>query len=167
MKFAALSIRKAGDLGWKPVHFLNSVSANIENVFKPAGIERSTGIITAQYLKDATDPQWEKNKDYQEWLAWMKKYNPGVSTADVFYVFGYAAADTLVRVLKQCGDDLTRANVMKQATNLKDVEIPMLLPGIRITTAPNDYFPIEAVRLSRFDGTTFKLFGEIINTGSR
>jgi branched-chain amino acid transport system substrate-binding protein len=161
-KFAAQAIRKAADIGWNPVHFLNNVSANINNVLVPAGLDKSKGIITTAYIKDPNDPQWQDNKDYKEWLAWMKKYNPDANTADGNYVYGYSVAYTLVQVLKACGDELTRDNIMKQAANLKNLEVPMLLPGIKISTGPNDYFPIESVQLARFDGKQFQLFGEII-----
>ena len=161
-KFAAQAIRKTADIGWNPVHFLNNVSANINNVLVPAGLDKSKGIITTAYIKDPNDPQWQTNKDYKEWLAWMKKYNPDANTADGNYVYGYSVAYTLVQVLKACGDELTRDNVMKQAANLKNLEVPMLLPGIKISTSANDYFPIESVQLARFDGKQFQLFGEII-----
>ncbi len=161
-KFAAQAIKKAFDIGWNPVHFLNSVSANINNVLIPAGLDKSKGIITSAYIKDPNDPQWVKNKDYQEWLAWMKKYNPDANTADGNYVYGYSVAYTMVQVLKACGDELTRENVMKQAASLKNLEVPMLLPGIKISTGQNDFYPIESIQLARFDGKQFQLFGEII-----
>jgi branched-chain amino acid transport system substrate-binding protein len=161
-KFAAQAIRKASDIGWNPVHFLNSVSANINNVLIPAGLDKSKGIITSAYIKDPNDPQWVKGKDYQDWLTWMKKYNADASTADLNYVYGYSVAYTLVQVLKACGDELTRENVMKQAASLKNLEVPMLLPGIKVSTGQNDYYPIESIQLARFDGKTFQLFGEII-----
>jgi branched-chain amino acid transport system substrate-binding protein len=162
-KFAAQAIRQAHAIGWKPVQFLNNVSANVGAVLKPAGLDASKGIITAEYLKDPTDPQWRNDKDYKEWVAWMKKYNPGASMDDGNYVYGYAVAYTLAQVLKKCGDDLTRDNVMRQAANLKDLKVPMLLPGIKITTTPKDYFPIESVRLAKFDGQKFQLFGSVIS----
>jgi branched-chain amino acid transport system substrate-binding protein len=161
-KFAAQAIRKSVDIGWNPVHFLNSVSANINNVLVPAGLDKSKGIITSAYIKDPNDPQWVKNKDYQDWLAWMKKYNPDANLADGNYVYGYSVAYTMHQVLKACGDELTRENVMKQAASLKNLEVPMLLPGIKVTTGQNDYYPIESIQLARFDGKQFQLFGEII-----
>ena len=163
-KFAAQAIRKVAELGWKPVQFLNQVSANIQTVFKPAGLENSKGIISTYYTKEGTDPQWANHKDYKEWRAWMAKYNSGANLADANYVYGYAVAYTMEQVLKQCGDDLTRENVMKQAANLKNLEAPMLLPGIRINTSATDYYPIEAVRMVRFDGEKLELFGDIIAT---
>src|SRR5690606_12731764 len=111
-KFAAQAIRKAHEIGWKPVHLLNNVSANINNVLKPAGLEASKGIITTAYIKDAADPQWHDDADYKEWKAWMAKYNPGVTLNDSNYVYGYAVAYTLHQVLKQAGDELTRENIM-------------------------------------------------------
>ena len=161
-KFAAQAIRKAYDIGWKPVHLLNNVSANIRTVFTPAGLDKSTGIITSQYIKDIADPQWQKSPDYVAWKAWMEKYNPGISLVDGNYVYGYAVAYTMHQVLKACGDDLTRENLMRQAANLKHLEVPMLLPGVTVNTSPTDYFPIEAVQLTKFDGKKFEAFGEII-----
>jgi branched-chain amino acid transport system substrate-binding protein len=129
-KAAAQAIKKAGEIGWKPLHFLNNVSISVGAVLKPAGFENAQGIITAQYGKDPTDKQWEKDKGFQDWVAWMKKYNPSANLADANNVYGYGVAQTMVQVLKQCGDDLTRANVMKQAANLQYLEVPMLLRGI-------------------------------------
>jgi branched-chain amino acid transport system substrate-binding protein len=161
-KFAAQAIRKAYDIGWKPVHLLNNVSANIKTVFTPAGLDKSEGIISSQYIKDIADPQWQKSPDYVAWKEWMEKYNPGISLIDGNYVYGYAVAYTMHQVLKACGDDLTRENLMRQAANLKNLEVPMLLPGVTVNTSPTDYFPIEAVQLAKFDGKKFEAFGEVI-----
>lgn len=161
-KFAAQAIRKAHEIDWKPVHFLNNVSSSIDNVLKPAGLEASKGIISSLYLKDAADPQWHNDQDYKNWLAWMKQYNPGVSTTDAFYVYAYAVSSTLHQVLVQAGDDLTRENVMRQAANLKNIKVPMLLPGIHINTGPNDFAPIEAIQLGRFDGQRYVEFGDVL-----
>jgi len=161
-KFAAQSIRKAFDIGWKPVHLLNNVSANIKTVFTPAGLDKSKGIISSQYIKDIADTQWQKDKDYLAWKAWMEKYNPGISLIDGNYVYGYSVAYTLHQVLKAAGDDLTRENVMRQAANLKNLEVPMLLPGVTISTSPTDYYPIESVQLAKFDGEKFEAFGAVI-----
>jgi branched-chain amino acid transport system substrate-binding protein len=161
-KFAAQAIRKAAEIDWKPVHLLNNVSSSIDNVLKPAGLEASKGIISSLYVKDAVDPQWHNDQDYKEWLAWMKKYNPGASTTDAFYVYAYAVSATLHQVLRQAGDELTRENVMRQAANLKNVRVPMLLPGITINTSPSDFAPIEAVQLVRFDGTRYVPFGGVL-----
>ena len=161
-KFAAQAIRKAYDIDWKPVQFLNNVSNSVGSVLTPAGLEKSVGLISSYYLKDPTDPQWAKDPAYLEWLAWMKKYNPDANLNDTFNVYGYTAAQTLVQVLKQCGDDLTRENVMRQAANLKKVALPMLLPGITIETGPDDFYPIEQMQLMRFNGKTWDAFGQPI-----
>jgi ABC-type branched-subunit amino acid transport system substrate-binding protein len=161
-KFAAMAIRKAYDIGWKPLQFLNNVSASIGSVLTPAGLEQSTGIITTTYLKDPSDPAWKDDKGMNAWRAFMAKYYPEGKLTDVFNVSGYGAAQTLVQVLKQCGDNLTRANVMKQAANLKNFEVNVLLPGIKINTSPTDFAPIEAEQLARFDGKEWVRFGEII-----
>lgn len=161
-KFAAQAIHKAYEIGWHPVQFLNNVSANVGNVLRPAGFKDSKGIITAEYLKDPTDPQWKKDRDYKQWLQWMKRYNPRADIADGNNVYAYAVAYTLTRVLKRCGNDLTRENVMRQAASLKNLKVPMLLPGIRVNTSPTNYYPIEAVRLAKFDGQKFQLFGAVI-----
>ncbi len=162
-KFAAQAIRKAYDIGWKPVQLLNSVSASVAATLEPAGIERSVGIISLLYLKDPTDPQWHKDKAYAAWAAWMKKYYPEGDTKDTFNVYGYTVAQGLVQVLKQCGDDLTRENVMKQAAHL-DMTLPMLLPGVRVSTGPDQFFPIRDMQLARFDGKIWKLFGPVIKS---
>jgi branched-chain amino acid transport system substrate-binding protein len=161
-KFAAQAIRKAAEIDWKPVHLLNNVSSSIDNVLKPAGLEASKGIISSLYLKEAGDPQWHGDPDYKDWLAWMKKYNPGAGTSDAFYVYAYAVSATLHQVLRQAGNELTRENVMRQAANLKNVRVPMLLPGITINTSPSDFAPIEAVQPARFDGTRYVPFGGVL-----
>jgi branched-chain amino acid transport system substrate-binding protein len=160
-KFAAQAIKKAFEIGWRPTHFLNNVSASVGSVLKPAGFEASQGLITTTYLKDPTDPQWKNDKAYLEWLAFMKKYYPDGNLADPFNVYGYLVSQTLVQVLKQCGSDLSRANVMRQAASLKDFELPMLLPGVKINTSPTDFAPIEQEQLSKFDGKEWVRFGEI------
>jgi branched-chain amino acid transport system substrate-binding protein len=159
-KFAAQAIKKAAELGWKPTHYLNSVSNAVGSVLKPAGLENSVGIFTAGYIKDPTDPQFQKGKEYDDWVAWMKKYNASADMNDNFNVYGYTVAQTLVQVLKQAGDNLTRDNVMKQAANL-DLTLPMLLPGVNIKTGPDDFYPIEREQLMKFDGTTWQLFGKV------
>ena len=161
-KFAAQAIRKAYDTGWKPMTFLNNVATSVAAVLQPAGLEKSVGVITALYYKDPTDPQWANDPAMKDWLAWMKKYYPEGNVADGYNVYGYAAAQTLVQVLKQCGDYLTRENLMRQAANLKNFEIPVLLPGIKINTSPTDFYPIEQVQLARFDGKRWVLFGEML-----
>ena len=161
-KFAAQAIRKAHDIGWKPTHFLNSVSNSVGAVLKPAGLDASTGIISVEYEKDPTDPNWQNDAAYKAWLAWMDKYYPDGDKKDTFNVFGYNEAATMVQVLKQCGNDLTRENVMKQAANLKGFEAPMLLPGIKVNTSSTDYYPIQQEQLAKFNGKTWELFGNVL-----
>ena len=165
-KFAAQAIRKVYDIGWKPTHFMTNVSSSVGAVFRPAGPEKGIGIISAAYGKDPTDPQWQDAPDFKEWLAWMKKYNPSASVADANNVYGYGVAYLLVQVLKACGDNLTRENVMKQAASLHSLTGPMALPGITISTSPTDYAPIKQMQLEKFDGNTWQLFGEVISGGS-
>jgi ABC-type branched-subunit amino acid transport system substrate-binding protein len=160
-KFAAQAIKKAAEIGWKPVHYLNSVSNAAGAVMTTAGAENGVGVISAFYLKDPTDPQWQNSAEYKEWLSWMQKYFPGGDLKDNLNVFGYTVAQTLVEVLKKSGDNLTRENVMKQAANL-DMTLPMLLPGVNIKTGPDDFFPIEREQLARWDGKTWVLFGKVI-----
>ena len=159
-KFAAQAIKKAAEIGWKPQHYLNNVSSSVGSVLTPAGLENSVGIITTQYGKDPTDPQWDNDKGMQDWKAWMAKYFPSGDVKDASNVYGYGVAMTVAQVLKQCGDNLTRENVMKQAANL-DMTLPTALPGINVKTSPNDYYPIEREQLARFDGKTWKLFGKV------
>lgn len=159
-KFAAQAIKKVAELGWKPVHYLNNVSASVGSVLVPAGLDNATGVITTQYLKDPTDPQWANDKGFKDWLEWMKKYNASADLKDANYVYGYNVAQGLVQVLKQAGDNLTRENVMKQAASL-DMTLPMLLPGVNVKTAADDYYPIEREQLARFDGKTWVLFGKV------
>jgi len=162
-KFAAQAIRKAGEIGWKPVHLLNNVSQSVGSVLKPAGLEYSKGILSTGYIKDPTDPTWKNDAAYKDWLAFMDKYFPEGDKTSSFTVYGYTVAQTLVQVLKQSGDNLTRENVMKQAANLKDLELGMLLPGIKISTGPNDFFPIEQLQMQRFNGEAWELFGPVLS----
>jgi branched-chain amino acid transport system substrate-binding protein len=161
-KFAAQAIKRAAEIGWKPVLFLASISNSVGSVLKPAGLEASTGILSTNYLKDATDPTWKNDPALKEWIAFMDKYFPEGDKSSTFSVYGYLLAQTMVQVLKQCGDELTRENVMKQAANLKDLELGMLLPGIKINTSPTDYFPVEQMQMSRFNGDHGELFGSVI-----
>ncbi len=161
-KFAAQAIKKLAELSWKPVHLLASISASVGSVLKPAGLENSKGILSTGYLKDPTDPSWKNDPAVKEWAAFMDKYYPEGDKTTTFTVYGYLTAQTLVQVLKQCGDDLTRENVMKQAANLKDLELGMLLPGIKINTGPSDYYPIKQMQMSRFNGEYGELFGPLI-----
>lgn len=162
-KFAAQAIRKIAELGWKPTHFLNNVSNSVGSVMNPAGPENGLGIISTFYTKDPTDPQWSDDAAYKAWSAFMDKHYPDGDKKSTFTVYGYTVAQTMVRVLEQCGDDLTRANVMKQAASLKDFELDMLLPGIKINTGAKDFFPIEQMQLAKFNGKGWDLFGEIIS----
>jgi ABC-type branched-subunit amino acid transport system substrate-binding protein len=154
-KFAAQAIRKAYDIGWKPRQYLSNVSASVGSVLTPAGLDKAVGVYTVGYFKDPTDKQWDDDPAMKEWRAFMKEYMPDANLSDASNVYGYLAAQTLVQVLEQCGDDLSRANVMKQATNLKGFAPGLLLSGIKIETAPNDYFPFDQLALVRFDGTTW------------
>ncbi len=165
-KAAAQAIRKAADLGWKPVQYLANVSASVGSVLKPAGFDNSQGIVTAAFLKDPTDKQWEEAADFKEWKAWMAKYYPGGNTADTFNGFAYAVSTLMAESLRRCGDDLTRANLMKQASSIRGLELPMVLPGIKVNTSPTDFYPLQAVRLQRFKGETWELFGDVISNES-
>ena len=162
-KFAAQAIRKVYDIGWRPTHFLTSVSNSVGTVMKNAGFEKGVGVISAAFAKDPTDPQWQDTPEYKEWLAFMKKYNASANTADVQGAIGYSYAQTMVAVLKACGNNLTRENIMKEAASLDDLKLPMLLPGITLSTSATDFAPIKQMQLERFDGTTWKLFGEVIS----
>jgi branched-chain amino acid transport system substrate-binding protein len=159
-KFAAQAIKKAAEIGWKPTHYLNSVSSSVATVLVPAGIEASMGIITSGYIKDPTDPQFQKGKEWDDFVAFMKKYHPTGAMNDNFNVYGYTVAQLMTHVLKQAGDNLTRENVMKQAASL-DLTLPMLLPGVNIKTSATDFYPIEREQLMKFDGKTWQLFGKV------
>jgi ABC-type branched-subunit amino acid transport system substrate-binding protein len=161
-KFAAQAIRKAYDIDWKPLQLLNNVSASVGSVLTPAGLDKSVGLITTAYIKDPTDPQWKNDAGMKNWYTFMKKYYPDGNVADGSNAYGYTAAQLLVQVLKQCGDDLTRENVMKQAASLKDVALPLFLPGIKVNTSPTDYFTFQQLRLAKFDGKEWVLFGDLI-----
>ena len=158
------AIRKAADIEWKPLHFLNNVSQSIGTVLKPAGLEKSVGIISSTYGKDPTDPTWDNDAGMNKWRAFMKKYYPGGDLADVYNLYGYTVAATLHEVLRKCADNLTRENIMRQAASLKNFETDTALPGIRINTSPADFAPIKQVQLSRFDGKTWVLFGEVMGS---
>ena len=161
-KFAAQAIRKAYDIGWKPLQFVSLVGSSVGQVMTPAGPEKGVGVLTVGFVKDPTDPQWDKDPAMKEWRAFMKKYYADGDLTDWYNVYAYAAAQTLVQVLKQCGDDLTRENVMTQAANLKNFNLPLLLPGITINTSPSDYRVIRQVQLQRFDGKQWVRFGDVI-----
>jgi len=161
-KFAAQAIRKAADIGWKPLHFLNNVSSSVGSVLTPAGLDKSVGVITALYMKDPNDPQWANDPGIRRWREFMAKYMPGADVNDFAYLYGYGAAELMTMVLKNCGNDLTRANLMKQATSIKDLQLDVMLPGIKYSTGPNDYFLVEQLQLGRFDGKRWVLFGDVI-----
>jgi branched-chain amino acid transport system substrate-binding protein len=162
-KFAAQSIKKMAEIGWKPVHFLNQVSNSTGAVLKPAGPQNAIGAMSTGYLKDQTDPQWKDDKAMKEFFAFMDKYYPEGDKTSSFTGYGWTVAQTLVQVIKQCGDNLTRENVMKQAANLKDLEVGLLLPGIKINTSPTDFFPIEDQQMNRFTGEKWEYFGPIMS----
>jgi branched-chain amino acid transport system substrate-binding protein len=162
-KFAAQAIKKAHEIGWQPVHLLNNVSNSVGSVLKPAGLEASKGVLSTAYLKDPTDPTWDNDAGKKEWLAFMDKYYPDGDKTSSFTVYGYTVAQTLVQVLKQCGDDLTRENVMKHAANLKNLDLPMLLPGIKINTSDKDFYPIKQMQMEKFNGERWELFGPVMS----
>jgi branched-chain amino acid transport system substrate-binding protein len=161
-KFAAQAIRKAGSMGWKPLIILPSVSNSFSAVLEPAGLENAVGVVTGLYLKDPNDARWADDPGLKEWLAWMKKYQPNASTGDLFNVQGYTVAQVMENVLKNCKDDLSRENILKQATNLSGLALPMLLPGIKIYTEPNNVTPIRQIQMARFDGKSWVLIGDVL-----
>ena len=161
-KFAALAIRKVYDIGWKPVHYLNNVSLSVGSVLTPAGLEKSVGLITTGYLKDATDVAWANDPAMKDFLAFMKKYYPEGNVSDSSNVYGYSAAQALVQVLKQCGDNLTRENVMRQAASLKNFQLPLARPGVTVNTSPTDFNVFKSMQLQRFDGKQWVGFGDAI-----
>jgi branched-chain amino acid transport system substrate-binding protein len=165
-KFAAQAIRKAGELGWKPAQYLNNVSASVAAVLKPAGLENSQGIVTAAYTKDPTDKQWDDAPDMKAWRAFMAKNMPNANTGDASYAYAYCVAHLMVEALKRCGDELTRANIMKQAAGFHNFPLPLLLPGITISTSATDFYPIQAVQLARFKGESWDLFGDVMHAES-
>jgi len=162
-KFAAQAIKKMAELQWKPMHVMTDVSISIGAVMKPAGFEASEGILSAGYLKDASDPQWASDEGMKKFMAFIEKYMPGANIADANLVYGYAASQTMVQVLKQAGDDLTRANVMKQAASLKDFAPDTTLPGIKVNTSATDFAPIEQLKMMQFKNGKWELFGDIIS----
>jgi branched-chain amino acid transport system substrate-binding protein len=166
-KFAVQAIKKSHDIGWKPLHLLNNVSSSLSTVLKPAGLDASRGLITALYMKEITDPQWFNDPGYKDWVAWMKKYYPEGALDDQSNAYAYSVAQTMVQVLKQAGNDLSRDNIMKQAASLKDLPLPLLLPGIKVNTSATDFAPIEQEQLARFDGERWVLFGELYDAGKK
>jgi ABC-type branched-subunit amino acid transport system substrate-binding protein len=166
-KFGAQSIRKIADLGWKPTHFIVAVASSIAGVLEPAGVEASTGLITALSNKVIGDPAWDSDQGVKDYLAFMKEWYPEGNPIDGSNQTGYSSAQFAAIILKNCGDELTRENVLKQATNLTDISLPLLLPGITVSVTPTDYSTFSTFRLARFDGKTWKFFGENISTASR
>jgi branched-chain amino acid transport system substrate-binding protein len=162
-KFGALAIRAVAQIGWKPLHILNGIASSVGAALKPAGLENAKGIISDSSFKDPTDPQWQNDAGYKTWLAFMDKYYPSGDKTDNQSVYGHSIAATTVQMLKQCGDELTRENVMKQAASLRNLELPMLLPGIAINTSPTNFAPIRQAQLRRFDGERYVPFGPILS----
>jgi ABC-type branched-subunit amino acid transport system substrate-binding protein len=162
-KFAAQAIKKLAELEWKPMHLMTDVSISIGAVMKPAGLDASEGILSAGYLKDASDPQWKDDEGMKKFMSFVDKYMPGANISDANLVYGYAAAQTMAQALKQCGDNLTRENVMKQAASLKDFAPDTLIPGIRVNTSATDFAPIEQLKMMQFKGGKWELFGDIIS----
>ncbi|HKN30401.1 MAG TPA: ABC transporter substrate-binding protein [Roseiarcus sp.] len=160
-KFAAQAIRKAFDIGWTPVRYMTDVSQTIANVMKPAGLEKSKGVITAVYGKDPTDARWKDDAGFKEYSAFVEKYMSPKDLIDANAVYGFGVTPTMVQVLKQCGNDLSRENVMRQAANLKDLVLPMTLPGVTINTSPDNFSPIRQEALARFNGESWEQFGEL------
>jgi branched-chain amino acid transport system substrate-binding protein len=161
-KFAAQAIRKTYDIGWTPVRYMTDVSLSVAAVMKPAGLEKSKGVITAVYYKDATDPHWADDPGFKQFSAFVSKYMSPSEMADSNTTYGTLAAATMIQTLKQCGNDLSRENIMRQATNLKNLELPMLLPGVKINTSPENFYPIRQMQLAKFDGQNWVVFGDLI-----
>jgi branched-chain amino acid transport system substrate-binding protein len=161
-KPAAQAIRKVADLGWKPMFLMSNVSISVGSVIAPAGVDKAVGLISTGYLKDPTDHQWDNDSGNKKWRAFMAKYMPGADLTDNNYVYGYAAATAMLQVLTQCNGDFSRENIMKQAENLHGLELPTVLPGIKASTSHTDHRPLKAMRLEKWDGKTWALFGDII-----
>ena len=164
-KFAAQAIKKVAELGWKPMYIQSNVGASVGSVLKPAGFENAQGILSAAYAKDGADPQWDNDEGMKKFYAFLAKYAPDMNKADGSVVYGYGQAQTLVQVLKQAGDNLTRENIMKQAANLKDFVPDTLLPGVKINTSPTDFYPIDQLQIMQFKGEKYELQGPIITGG--
>jgi branched-chain amino acid transport system substrate-binding protein len=162
-KFGAQTIKKTAELSWKPLQIITNVSASVGSVMKPAGLEASQGVLSAAYAKDGADPRWNDDPGMKKWAEFLDKYVPGADKTDSSVVYGYGAAQTLVKALEQCGDDLTRANLMKQAASLKDFSPDTLLPGVKINTGPSDFAPISQLQMQRFKGEKWEQFGDIMN----
>jgi branched-chain amino acid transport system substrate-binding protein len=163
-KFAAQAIKKISEIEWKPVHFLNNVSNSIGSVIRPAGMQNAQDIISSQYLKDPMDPQWKNDAGMKAWNTFLDKYYPEADRADASVMYAYTVAQGFVHVLKNCGDDLTRENIMKQAASIKDLELGGLLPGVKVNTSATDFAPLSQLQLMRFKGETWDRFGEVISS---
>jgi branched-chain amino acid transport system substrate-binding protein len=164
-KFAAQVIKKAAEIGWKPFHILNNNAISIGSVLKPAGLENAQGFISVAYLKDPSDERWKDDPGMKAYTDFLQAYLPEANRSDILQMYGYSAAQTLVHVLKACGDDLTRDNVMKQAASIKDLQLGGLLPGIKLNTSPSDFAPIEQLQMMKFSGDHWQLFGDVIDGG--
>jgi branched-chain amino acid transport system substrate-binding protein len=160
--FAVQAIRKVRDLGWKPIFFVNHPAVSVRVVLQPAELESSIGLLSSTWIKDPLDPAFENDPGMKDWRAWMSKYLPGEDVRRPSFAYGYNSAATMVQVLKQAGNDLSRENIMRQATNLRDLELPMLLPGIKVNTSPTDYYPVQQLQLVRFDGKRWVRFGDLV-----
>lgn len=165
-KFAAQAIRKTYDIGWRPLHLLNSVSASIASTLKPAGLEKSKDIITTVYMKDPTDKAFHDDPEYKEWLGWMDKWYPEGDKSNPFNVFAYAVSQTMVHVLEKAGDNLTRENIMQEAANIRNLKVKMLLPGVMVNTSDKDFYPVESMQMQKFDGEGWIRFGDLISAES-
>jgi branched-chain amino acid transport system substrate-binding protein len=163
LRFGSLAIRKVHELGWKPMYFTSNVATSMAQTIIPAGVDNAVGLISTRFIKDPSDPHWSGDKGMQDYLAFLKKYAPGIDPKDLTGVHGYSRAQTLRMVLEQCGDDLTRANLLKQALSLKSLQLSMLIPGITLTTGPDRYAPIEQLQLIRFDGKEWVSMGEVMS----
>jgi ABC-type branched-subunit amino acid transport system substrate-binding protein len=163
-KFTAQAIRMAYDTGWKPMQLMAGASNTMGQTLKPAGFDKSVGMLSAQFLKDPSDPAWKNDPGMNDFRAFMRKYAPSGDPTDFYYAYGYSLAQTLAEVLKRCGDNLTRENIMRQATSIKDMELPLLLPGIKVNTSPTNYHPITQMMMWRFDGANWQLFGKVMSS---
>jgi branched-chain amino acid transport system substrate-binding protein len=161
-QFAIQAIKKAAELRWKPLHILNNVSASVGAVLRPAGSANSKGVVSSAYLKDGSEPEWQNDPGLKRWSSFMDKYFPSGDRTNAFSVYGYSVAQAVVQVLQQCGDDFTHDNIMKQAANLHDLHLDMLLPGITVNTGPTEYMPIKQLQLMRFTGEHWERFGPIL-----
>jgi ABC-type branched-subunit amino acid transport system substrate-binding protein len=161
-KFAAQSIRKVYDIGWKPMFFMTNVGIWVGSVMEPAGFEKGIGLLSSAYIKDPTDSSWDNDPAMKDWKAWAAKYMPDADARDSNYVNGYNYASAMVQVLRQAGNDLSRENIMRQAANLKNVELPMLLPGIKVNTSPTNYYPVQQMQLMRWSGKQWERFGDLL-----